>query len=148
MFWTNRSLSHNLIMKAAYITNKSPAYLSGMAAVSLSYENVWAQSRMKWWQLRVELLSLRGWIMFFFYFPSAFSIYCYLSLLWTLWFIMGLLGMLPARCSWLMVVKPKFRGSYNVLPALALLSSGIAFNLYHPTAGCKPVCFLLSSSLM
>lgn len=70
MFWTNRSLSHSLIMKAAYITNKTPAYSPGMAAVSLSNENIWAQSEIKWWQVRVELFSLRGWIILFFIFPQ------------------------------------------------------------------------------
>lgn len=44
--------------------------------------------------------------------------------------------------------EAKLQGLLQCLSALALLSPGIAFNLYHPTAGCKPVCFLLSRSLM
>lgn len=36
-------------MKAAYLTNKkTPACSPGMAVVSLSYENIWAQSEIKW----------------------------------------------------------------------------------------------------
>jgi len=83
-----------------------------------------------------------------FYFSPPFSIYCYLSLLWTLWFIIGLSGntaseMLPIDGS-----EARLQGLLPCLSALVLLSPGIAFNLYHPTAGCKPVCFLLSRSLM
>lgn len=44
--------------------------------------------------------------------------------------------------------KAKLQELLQCLSALALLSLGIAFNLYHPKAGCKPVCFLLSRSLM
>ncbi|PKU48861.1 hypothetical protein llap_832 [Limosa lapponica baueri] len=44
--------------------------------------------------------------------------------------------------------EAKLQGLLQCLSALALLSPGIAFNLYHPTVGCKPICFLLSRSLM
>nr|XP_009939599.1 PREDICTED: endoplasmic reticulum resident protein 44 [Opisthocomus hoazin] len=44
--------------------------------------------------------------------------------------------------------EARLQGLLPCLSALVLLSPGIAFNLYHPTAGCKPVCFLLSRSLM
>lgn len=144
MFWTNIVLSRSLIMKVVCITNKNPAKSTGMAAVSLNYENVQARSGIKWWQLRVELLSLRGWIMSSFYFSPPFSIYCYLSLLWTLWFIIGLLGTPPARCSWLMVLKPNFRGSYNVcqlwrccLPGLLSICI-ILQQAVNPSASCCP----------
>ncbi|XP_010149394.1 PREDICTED: endoplasmic reticulum resident protein 44-like, partial [Eurypyga helias] len=44
--------------------------------------------------------------------------------------------------------EAKLQGLLQCLSASALLSLGIAFNLYHPTADCKPVCLPLSRSLM
>lgn len=44
--------------------------------------------------------------------------------------------------------EAKLQGLLQYLSASVVLSPRIAFNLYRPTAGCKPICFLLSRSLM
>lgn len=44
--------------------------------------------------------------------------------------------------------EAQLQGLSRCLSASALLSPGIPFNLQHPAAGCKLVCFLLALSLM